>query len=264
MRPLIGISCAQVIIDGKPYHRSYARNAEAIAAAGGLPVYVPTGLDEPTLRQLYERLDGVLLPGGPDVDPAEYGEATHPLTVHIDHARDALELTLTRWAVADDRPLFGICRGHQVINVALGGTLVQDIPSQVNTTYTHDIPDAMPRSTRIHAVDIEPGSRLAAILGTTHVEVNSLHHQSVAQAAPNARITAHAPDGVTEAIEVPDRRFALSVQWHPEDLVDEGDEVGAAMRHLFESFVEAAREYAAHRDRDVLPHGNSPQPQPAP
>lgn len=246
-RPLIGISSAHVIIDGKPYHRAYARNAEAVAAAGGLPVYIPTGLDTPTLRDLYERLDAVLLPGGPDVDPSEYGQARHPLTVHIDAARDSLELTLTRWAVADDLPLFGICRGHQVINVALGGTLVQDIPSQVETTLTHDIPDAMPRSTRIHAVDIAPDSRLAAILGTTHVEVNSLHHQSVEQAAPNARVSAIAPDGVAEAIEFPDRRFALSVQWHPEDLVGEGDEVGAAMRHLFESFVEAAREYALRR-----------------
>lgn len=247
MRPLIGISCSQAIIDGKPYHRSYARNAEAIAVAGGLPVYVPTGLDEPTLRELYERLDAVLLPGGPDVDPAEYGEQTRTDTVQIDAPRDVLELALARWAVADDRPLFGICRGHQVLNVALGGTLVQDIPSQVNTTCVHTIADAMPRNTRLHAVEIAPDSRLASILGMTHFEVNSIHHQSVAEAAPHARITAYAPDGVSEALELPDRRFALSVQWHPEDLVGESDEVGAAMRSLFTAFVDAARAYAVQR-----------------
>ena len=134
MRPLIGITTADFTREyGKPYHRSYARNAWAIADAGGLPVYIPTGLDEDVLRDLYERLDAVLLPGGPDVDPAITAQERHPETKVIDDARDSLELTLARWTYADDRPLFGICRGHQVMNVAFGGTLVQDIPSEVET-----------------------------------------------------------------------------------------------------------------------------------
>jgi putative glutamine amidotransferase len=208
-----------------------------------LPVYVPTGLPEEVLRDLYERLDAVLLPGGPDVDPAYYGEARHPQTKIIDDARDTLELTLARWTYADDRPLFGICRGHQVINVAFGGTLVQDIPSEVVTELPHETPDTLPRNTIRHQVTLDPDSRLASILGRTQVAVNSLHHQSVEQPAPGVVITGYSPDGIVEALEVPDKQFVLSVQWHPEDLY--GDDEG--MKRLFESFVEAARESAAHK-----------------
>lgn len=243
MRPLIGITCADSAIDGKPYHRAYARNAWAIADAGGLPVYVPTGLDEAALRELYERLDAVLLPGGPDVDPTYYGAERHPETKVIDDARDTLELTLARWTYADDRPLFGICRGHQVMNVAFGGTLIQDIPSQVETEQDHYAADDLPRSTVLHDVTLNPDSRIAAILGATRVPVNSLHHQSVEHPAPGVVITGYSPDGVIEALEVPDKQYMLSVQWHPEDLYN-GDE---AMKRLFESFVEAARESAARK-----------------
>lgn len=243
-RPLIGISSSSIIDQfGKEYNRAYARNAKAVASAGGLPIYIPTGLDESTLRAIYDRVDAVLIPGGPDVDPSVYGQERHPLTVQIDHPRDELELTLARWSVADDRPLFGICRGHQVINVALGGTLVQDIPSQTGTPLTHDQEDGLPRNNRLHDVTIDSASRLASILGTTQLSVNSLHHQSVQKPAPGALVTAHAPDGIVEALEIPDKRFALSVQWHPEDLY-EGD---AMQQALFTSFVEAAREYAERR-----------------
>lgn len=247
MRPLIGITSADLFQDGKWYQRAYAPNSQAVARAGGLPVLIPTGLDETTLRALYERLDAVLLPGGPDVDPAYYGAERHPLTVTIDDLRDELELTVARWAVRDDLPVFGICRGHQVLNVALGGTLVQDIPDQLESSLTHDIPDGTPRSTRVHGVSINSDSRLATILGATHVQVNSLHHQSVEQAAPGVIVTAHSPDGVVEALEVPDRYFALSVQWHPEDLYQDDE----AMLRLFTAFVQAARERAAFRERSA-------------
>jgi putative glutamine amidotransferase len=237
-RPLIGITSSSIIVDNKPYNRMYAPNAQAIARAGGLPVYIPTHLDDDTLHELYQTLDAVLLPGGPDVDPSYYGEERHPLTIHIDAPRDSLELTMAKWAVADDMPVLGICRGHQVLNVALGGTLVQDIPSEIHTPLQHDIPDTLPRSTRIHEIAIDTNSRLASILGQTHLSVNSLHHQSVEKAAPGAVVTATAPDGVVEALEVPDKAFALSVQWHPEDLYQND----AAMARLFAAFVEAARE----------------------
>ncbi len=246
MRPLIGITASDVYAErGKLYHRAYALNAFAIADAGGLPVYIPPGLELSLLRELYERLDAVLLPGGPDVDPVEYGQERHPQTKIIDAPRDALELTLARWTVEDDRPLFGICRGHQVMNVALGGTLVQDIPSQVETTLTHDLPDEYPRSTRLHTVDIKPESRLASILGTTQVVVNSLHHQSTEIAAPGVDFTAFAPDGVVEALEIPDKQFVLSVQWHPEDLYEDD----GMMKRLFTEFVNAARESAARQSK---------------
>lgn len=247
VRPFIGITTSLIRIDGNPFNRAYQRNADAIARAGGLPVYIPTGLDETTLRLVYERMDAILLPGGPDVDPALYGETRH-FTVtdkRIDAARDALELTLARWQIEEDRPTFGICRGHQVLNVALGGTLVQDIPDEITTDILHDLPDGEPRSTRLHSIEIAPNTRLASILGTTRADVNSLHHQSVERAAPGALITATAPDGVIEALEVPDKRFMLSVQWHPEDLFDHDD----GMMRLFQSFVDAAADYAERRGR---------------
>lgn len=244
-RPLIGITAASFVVKGKPYHRGYAPNTGAIAAAGGLPVYVPPGLDNDTLRDLYTRLDGLLLPGGPDVRPDRYGQAQHPMTQVIDDPRDQLEITLAQWAYEDDLPVFGICRGHQVLNVALGGTLVQDIPSQVEANLTHDISDETPRSTRLHDVTIDAGSRLSGILGITHASVNSIHHQSVGQVAPPATVTAHAPDGVIEALEVPGKPFMLSVQWHPEDLYSDDP----VMARLFEAFVQAAREWHERGER---------------
>ncbi|MBE2184119.1 MAG: gamma-glutamyl-gamma-aminobutyrate hydrolase family protein [Anaerolineae bacterium] len=243
IRPLIGITTASVNLQGKIYHRAYAPISLATAAAGGLPVLIPCGLDDETLHAIYETLDAVLLPGGPDVDPAHYGQKRHPQLGNIDNSRDALELTLTRWAVDDDLPVFGICRGHQVLNVALGGTLVQDIPSQVETDLPHDIPDNLPRSTRIHDITIDPESRLAEILGGTRFQVNSLHHQSVQDPAPGAAMTAYSPDGIVEALEMPDKSFVLSVQWHPEDLYGDDE----SMNRLFTAFVQAARErHIAH------------------
>ncbi len=243
IQPLIGISSASITVDNKVYNRAYWPIANGVANAGGLPVYIPTGLEESVLRAIYDRLDAVLLPGGPDVDPSIYGQERHPKVVQIDDPRDTLELTLARWTVEDDRPVFGICRGHQILNVALGGTLVQDIPSQVETDLTHDLPDEDPRNTLLHSVTLDPQSRLANILGKTEFRVNSLHHQSVQEAAPNVKITGHSPDGIVESLEIPEHPFALSVQWHPEDLVDDDD----AMKALFKAFVDAAREYAENK-----------------
>lgn len=239
MRPLIGISMSAGLGEnGRLYHRSYYMNAESIADAGGLPVYLPTGLSEDMLRELYDRLDGVLLPGGGDVRPDIYGAETHPQTTLIDDARDALEISLARWAYDDDLPLFGICRGHQVLNVALGGTLVQDIPSEIGADVPHETPNELPRSTIRHAVMLSPDSQLARILGGIRFEVNSLHHQSVGTIAPGMRVSAlSVEDEVVEALESPDRKFALSVQWHPEDMYRSSE----AMKRLFKTFIEAAQ-----------------------
>lgn len=241
MQPLIGITTASVTNEkGLTYNRAYSMISRAVAEVGGLPVLIPTGLDAQTLRALYERLDGVLLPGGPDIDPSFYGAEPHS-TVKVDRPRDELEVPLVRWAVEDDVPLFGICRGHQVINVALGGSLIQDIPSMVEgAVLPHDAPDQQPRGQKTHDVAVAPDSRLASILGSTTIGVNSLHHQAVDAAAPQMTVTATSPDGLVEATEMPDRRFVLSVQWHPEDLY----EADGAMLRLFEEFVGAARERA--------------------
>lgn len=240
MRPLIGISMGVMTTkNGRSYHRSYAMNSQAIADAGGLPVYIGAGLPDDVLRELYDRLDGVLLPGGGDMRPSLYGAEANPLSVEIDDARDALEVTLAKWAYDEDLPMLGICRGHQVVNVALGGSLVQDIPSEVGPEVTHSTSDDLPRSTLAHPVTLVPGTRLAEILGGLTVEVNSLHHQSVERLAPGLVISALSPnDEVIEALESPDKTFALSVQWHPEDLYRSSE----AMTRLFTTFVDAARE----------------------
>jgi len=147
--PLIGITTASFTspTTGWEYNRAYVACIKAIEEAGGLPILVPVSVDETTLRGIYDRLDGILLPGGGDVRPDWYGEQCHPLTGNIDDPRDRLEIQLARWSAADDRPVFGICRGHQVLNVAYGGTLVQDIPSEVGTSVIHTIPDRTPRNT---------------------------------------------------------------------------------------------------------------------
>ncbi|MFW5692031.1 MAG: gamma-glutamyl-gamma-aminobutyrate hydrolase family protein [Chloroflexota bacterium] len=237
-KPLIGISSA-VSYDKHNWKflRAYALNVSAVEEAGGIPVLVPSGLQPDNLRALYERLDGVLLPGGGDIDPSNYNRPPSPELKMVDHERDGYEIELARWAVADELPVFGICRGHQIFNVALGGTLVQDIPSAIDTPLKHDIEhNDMPRSLRLHDVEISENSLLARVMGGTRFSVNSLHHQSIDELAPNLVATAHAPDGIIEATEIEGHPFALTVQWHPEDMVADDE----AMRRLFKAFVDAA------------------------
>ncbi len=244
-KPLIGITAYPMIWPetGWPYDASYAGNARAIERAGGLPILIPAHLSDDTLRVIYERVDAVLLPGGGDVDPKHYGAQPHPTTAHINALRDRTELALARWAVAEDRPILGICRGHQLLNVAMGGTLIQDISSQTHTHLKHDTPFTTPRSAIIHDVHIAPDSRLAQIIGDTKIPVNSIHHQAVDVVAPSARVVAQSADGIVEALELPQKTFALSVQWHPEDMENE------AMHRLFTAFVEAARQSARLRQK---------------
>ncbi len=210
---------------------------DAVSQAGGLPVLIPLSLDDDDLLALYARVQAVLLPGGGDLDPAWYHAAPHPRTAGIDHDRDRVELQLTRQAVADRKPFFGICRGAQVFNVALGGTLYQDLPSERpgDVRHSHPFPE-FPRETIAHPVSVEEESRLARLLGAPIVSVNSRHHQAVKDVAPGLSVAAHAPDGVIEALELPAHPFALAVQWHPENLQHRPE-----MRALFEKFVEAAR-----------------------
>lgn len=239
-RPLIGITAGYRTPQNDrevPTYVSYTRVADNVMKAGGLPVLIPVGADDETLRGIYDRLDGVLLPGGGDIDSKHWDEPLHETVYGLDPARDHTEMTLARWAVADDRPVFGICRGHQVFNVALGAPLIQDIPSQHTTELTHNNFMPTPRNHLAHVVAIEPSSKLAQIVGQTNaVPVNSIHHQAVRSAAPGLNVSAVSPDGLIEATEMPDKRFALSVQWHPEDLSDD-----ERMFNLFRSFVRAAQ-----------------------
>lgn len=242
-RPLIGITTGPLAARppwpaGLRQNRSYVR---AVAAAGGAPVLIPLLDDPEALRAIYARLDGVLLPGGGDVDPARYGEAARPeyKVEGVDALLDAVELQLARWALDGGRPLLGICRGQQTLNVAAGGTLYQDIAAQVPGSLPHQQPEA--RTALVHPIAVEPASRLASVLGETALAVNSIHHQAIARLAPGLRAVAQAPDGVLEGVELPTHPFALAVQFHPEELVPDH----APSARLFAAFVAACAQAAS-------------------
>ena len=211
----------------------------AIQLAGGAPILLPLVGNQTILRTLYEAIDGLLLTGGGDVAVEYYGAADSGNLTYVDTRRDHGEFALTRWALADDMPVLGICRGIQVLNVAAGGTLVQDIPSERPGALIHRTPLSVAPSTLAHAVHVRSGSLLAGSLGLEgrvhDIPVNSTHHQAVADLAPGFVVSARSPDGVTEGIESRGGTFALGVQWHPERLVP-GYE---AMVRLFRAFVRA-------------------------
>jgi putative glutamine amidotransferase len=196
---------------------------------------IPLLDDDARLRAIYERLDGIVFPGGADIAPAEYGEEPIGDLNVIEAPRDRTELTLARWAFADDLPTLGICRGQQVLNVALGGSLYQDLRHQRVTPVEHSDADGRARSAMIHRVRLDPDSRLAQLIDETDIQVNSLHHQAVKTIAPQLRVTGKSEDGVIEALESPQRRFLVAVQWHPEE-IDDVDWV----RRLFQGFAKAA------------------------
>lgn len=209
-----------------------------LADTGAAPALVPLVDDDAALRALYDAADGVFLAGGVDVEPEAYGAARQPWCGETDAARDRVELRLARWAVAEAKPLFAVCRGAQLVNVALGGTLHQDLAQEVPGALHHaNWPkDGHARDWRPHAVRLTPGTRLAALLGAAEVHVNSMHHQGIARLAAGLAVNAVAPDGVVEGIEGTGEAFLLGVQWHPEDLAP----ADVAMRRLFAAFVAAA------------------------
>ena len=210
---------------------------QAVLRAGAAPILIPHITDHHLLRAIYDRLDGLLLPGGEDIAPGRYGEVAHEKCGTPSLERDETELTLVRWAVEEAKPLFAICRGIQVLNVALGGSLYQDIQDQIPGAARHNWSPGHPRTLRPHSVLCSEGSRLANIVGTCSLEVNSLHHQALKTLAPDLAITARAPDGIVEAVEVLDHPFALAVQWHPEELAAEDAQAQA----LFNAFVGASQ-----------------------
>jgi putative glutamine amidotransferase len=212
---------------------------EALLAAGAAPLLIPSSAHEPALLAIYHVLDGLLLSGGVDVDPINYGEELNG-TEEIDDLRDITEILLTRWAMRDSMPILGICRGQQVLNVALGGSLYQDIPSQIPATnLDHRMSDRLGQRNYIaHSVLLNPDSRMVGLLGATELAANTLHHQSVKQVGTGLKVVGVAPDGVIEALESEDpNRWVFSVQCHPEELWRDHDWATRLMR----GFVEAAR-----------------------
>jgi putative glutamine amidotransferase len=230
--PLIGLTTSPSSAAEQP--STQAAYARAIAAAGGLPVFLTSALPDARLHDLFERLDGLLFPGGGDLDPSTYDMTTTARLMGIDRERDHLELTLARWALEWAKPVLGICRGQQVLNVAAGGTLIPDIPSLRPEALPHSDPNRAPEALA-HSVTVEPDSYLAKVGMPPSLEVNSSHHQAVDRVASGWRVSAVAPDGIIEAIEAPGHPFALAVQWHPERL---GGRPDAA--RLFATFVQIA------------------------
>jgi putative glutamine amidotransferase len=243
--PTVGITC----LDDRPVQDQHALRfgqsqayVHAVARAGAAPLLIPPLADKALLRTLYELLDGLLLSGGEDVDPAYYGEPRHEKCVPVSHDRDETELALARWAVDDEKPLLAICRGIQVLNVALGGSLYQDIQAQVPEADKHDWHPGYPRDRLSHTAIIAPQAHLAHILGPLNspcplYRVNSMHHQAIKDVAAGLIVAAQAPDRTIEAVEVEGHPFAIGVQWHPEELAD--NDVQA--QRIFSALVEACQ-----------------------
>jgi putative glutamine amidotransferase len=208
--------------------QDYVRSVEK---AGGLPLVLAPGRpsDAP---ELIARLAGLVMSGGSDVDPALYGEPRHPKVTQVVRERDEFELALAREALQQDLPLLAICRGHQVLNVATGGTLIQDIPFQLPRAVDHD--PERERWETAHEVLVLPGTKLRALLGRDRVAVNSFHHQAVKDLGRSLLVSARsAVDDVIEGIEATDRRFVLGVQWHPEGFWNQEE----SFHPLFEALV---------------------------
>jgi putative glutamine amidotransferase len=219
------------------------RYFHACTSVGAIPWMVPMLDDDvETLRAIYDRLDGVFIAGGVDVDPGSYGAERHELCGRTDLPRDFVEIQFARWAMEDGKPVFGVCRGLQVINVAAGGTLVQDCEGLFAGAIKHDyFPGAgWARDYLAHDIRIAPESRLRTVFGEDRVMVNSMHHQAVETIGEGLVATAWAPDGLVEALEgTREGQFLVGVQWHPEMLID----TDAGTKRLFEEFIEAANQY---------------------
>jgi putative glutamine amidotransferase len=214
----------------------------AVEAAGGIPLLIYLSRDAAVIEAHYQRCDGLLFAGGGDIDPVIFGQAPHPKLGTVEPLRDEVELALARRAIEDAKPVLGICRGIQLLNVALGGTLYQDIPSELPEASDHYASaKATGRAHLAHPIALEPGSWLAGRLGTHELPGNTFHHQSLRDIAPDLRVTGRAPDGVVEAVEGQGPGFVIGVQCHPEELWESAD---ARWAQLFAGFVDVARQRA--------------------
>lgn len=223
----------------------YANYLHAVEAPGATAVLLSPAHSAESVRRLLDACHGLLLTGGEDVEPHRYGEAPHPALMEVNPARDETELLATRIAVERGIPVLAVCRGVQLLNVALGGTLWQDIPAQLGGDVLHE--QTAPVSDRWHGARVEPGSLLERVFGVGELHINSFHHQAVREIAPGLRAVAWAEDGVVEGVEGAGHPWIIGVQWHPE----RGEAHGPAGdardpdRRLFWAFVEAARAFRA-------------------
>jgi putative glutamine amidotransferase len=239
-RPIIGIPCS-IYPDSwfTPANGNAISYLRALEAAGAIPALIHLTSDAAVLDAHYLRCDALLFAGGEDVGPAHYGAAPHPKLGRTNPAQDEVELALARRAAADGKPVLGICRGIQLLNVALGGTLYQDIASEIGNALDHnESTERRDMSHLAHPIVLEPDSWLAGCLDAGEIMVNTLHHQALRDVAPGLRVIARAPDGVVEAVEGSGNSFVLGVQCHPEELWERADPRWARM---FSGFVEMVR-----------------------
>ena len=235
--PFVIVTATTELLRNRGRVRVNEAYTDALAAAGLIPMILPP-IDPSIAVASLRNVAGLVLTGGEDVDPALFGEAPHPGTGVPHRGRDVYELALARAAALHRIPTLAICRGAQVMNVALGGTLVQDIAAQRPTSAEHDL--SARRTERVHGVAVDADSRLARVVGATAIETNSSHHQSVDHAASELRVTARSADGIVEALEARDPDWwMLAVQWHPEELTGTQEDWD---RRLFAAFAEAVRE----------------------
>jgi putative glutamine amidotransferase len=221
MRPLIGITCSRAIggtwgeySPGRFMDYIYEDYGQAIQHCGGAPIIIPVSQTRETFETIFHRLDGLLLTGGPDLNPRFYGEQPLRELGEVDEGLDRMEIEAARTAFQRDLPILGICRGIQVLNVSQGGTLYQDIPSQLKESIGHS--QRADTSVLTHSIRLEKGTLLHGILKSKEVWVNGKHHQAIKDLAPGLTVSARARDGVIEAVEHPSKKFILGVQWHPE------------------------------------------------
>ena len=235
---IIGITCSTSSASAKSGAKQTLNRAYvwAVERAGGIPIILPVTREPDVIARYLGVVDGLLLSGGVDVDPACYHEAPHPKLGDVDLDRDATELPLIQAALAQDMPIFAICRGIQSLNVAMGGTLYQDLPSEHPSNIQHaQDADYIPRDQMSHAIAIEPHSRLAEIIGDNTMQVNSFHHQALRRVAAPLLVTATAPDGVIEGAESRAHRYVVAVQFHPEETAVHDEK----SQRLFRAFVQA-------------------------
>jgi putative glutamine amidotransferase len=239
--PLIGITCSRLTggawgMYSLGHFLDYALSdySQAILHAGGAPVIIPAAQDRRSLAAILDSVQGIILSGGPDIHPRRYGEEPLAGLGEVDEALDHMELMAAELAIEKDLPLLGICRGIQVLNVALGGTLYQDIPFQVPESICHT--PKTDKAVNTHTVRIEAGSRRHKIIGKRELWVNGKHHQALKSIAKGLAVAAQAKDGVVEAVELPAKRFVVGVQWHPEGTWRED----IYSQKLFQAFVKTA------------------------
>ncbi len=236
MYPLIGVTAYQTTNhEGLPVNALLRAYLDAVLQAGGTPVVIPVNLPADRVPNLYDRLDGILFSGGGDIENTHFHGESHPRISDVDPERDLIELSILDTFISGKKPILGICRGLQIINVGMGGTLYTHIIDQMPEAQQHDFSSGFPRNFIAHYVTIKSGTRLASILGEANLPVNSLHHQGIKDIPVGLEPSAFSPDGLVEAIELKDHPYGIAVQWHPEWLMDQ-----ELIQKLFRSFIAAA------------------------